>query len=400
MSKIKHILIFITFAFLAVALIAFFVSQRRTYHGADEYRETHEARSLSDREIRERIGQMLMVGFRGTRADENSAIVRAIRDVHIGGIVLFDYDVPSRSFPRNIENPSQVKELITTLQQFSNIPLFVAVDAEGGMVNRLKPRYGFIEIPSAAEMGRGSLKRTTEIAGDLAGELRELGFTMNLAPVVDVNINTKSPVIGGLGRSFSENPDTVLAHARAFVAAYRQARIVPVLKHFPGHGSATEDSHKGFVDVTETYRDEELVPYRMLIREGLADAVMTAHIVNRTVDPEYPATLSSKFLNDILRTELGFNGIIISDDIQMRAIADQYGVGEAAVRAIHAGIDLIAASNNLGAYDDNLASTLRDAIFQAVKKGDIPIKRIVESSNRITLLKMRTLQTSASYLLR
>lgn len=331
---------------------------------------------------------MLMIGFRGTEAAENSYIVKAIKDLEIGGVVLFDQDVPSGSFPRNIQNPEQVKKLIAALQNRSNIPLFVSLDAEGGQINRLKEGYGFIKVPSAKEMGQGDVASTEKEAKKLGKQLKDLGFNMNFAPVVDLDINPDNPIISKLDRAFSADPLEVTWHAKSFIEGLRSEGIVPVVKHFPGHGSATTDSHLGLVDVTQTYQPAELFPYHLLQGQNAIDAVMTAHIINRNVDETYPATLSSLFIDDILRKQVGFEGVVISDDMQMAAITEEYGLEEAAIKAINAGCDIILLSNNSASgYDEQLPYEVRDIIAKAVEDGRIPEKRILEAFLRISGLK-------------
>ena len=363
-------------------------------------------------ELLDDIGQMLMVGFRGTSVfnNENSVsdsvdnvsdtlnelsdtiyIANVIKDLAVGGIVLFDYDMPSKSFPRNIINPSQTKQLIVDLQGISDIPLFVAVDAEGGNINRLKSKYGFIEIASAKDIGNtSSTEFAKKQASQITIQLKSLGFNMNFAPVVDVDINPNNPVIGKLNRSFSQNPEQVAQFAKIFIQQHRINDIIAVIKHFPGHGSSKGDSHLGLTDITETYQQSELEPYKLLQKQGMIDAVMTAHIINKAVDSDHPATLSSLFINDILRKEIGFNGVVISDDMQMKAIADYYDLQESVIMAINAGCDIILLSNNtLVGYNKNLPYEVKDIIFQAVLKGEISRERIVQSAQRIRNLKKR-----------
>ncbi|MCX5678027.1 MAG: beta-N-acetylhexosaminidase [Candidatus Omnitrophica bacterium] len=335
-----------------------------------------------------RIGQMLIIGFRGTEANENSYIVKAIKNLNLGGVILFDIDGPTKSFPRNIISTSQVKELINGLKKSSSTPLMVAVDAEGGRVNRLKPEYGFITVPSARELGeKNDLNETVKASTSLAGELSELGFNVNFAPVVDVNVNPENPVIGALGRSFSFDERIVSGQARAFIEGQHKYGIMTAIKHFPGHGSSKADSHKGLVDVSETYQDRELIPYKELIKDGAVDMVMTAHIINKKIDSEYPATLSGHYITEILRKKLGFKGVVVSDDMQMGAITERYGFKEAVIRAVNAGCDLLIISNNGSAYDEMAPYRARDIILKAVKSGEIPRKGIVESSRRIERLK-------------
>lgn len=344
--------------------------------------------TLSDKKLKEQIGQMLMVGFRGTEVSEDSPIVKAIRTLNLGGVILYDYDVPSKSFPRNIINPEQTKKLIEDLQCFSLTPLLIAVDAEGGRVNRLKEEYGFpLHVPSAQEMGEKGPAETKKIALKIAGQLAELGFNVNFAPVVDVNINPDNPVIGGIERSFSSDPEKVIDHALAFIMAHHERQIITVLKHFPGHGSSQQDSHLGMVDITNTYRQEELIPYRKLISSGEIDMIMTAHIMNRNIDSEYPATLSPLFIQKILRQQLGFQGIVISDDMQMGAIEKHFGFADAIIRAINAGCDMLIISNNGTVYDETAPYRAVDIIFNAVKSGEIPIECL---SDRIEELKNKT----------
>jgi len=347
--------------------------------------------SLTDEELKKEIGQMIMVGFRGTEAPENSDIYKIIKEVKIGGVAFSDYDVPSKSFPRNIVSPEQTKKLISDLQAYSSDPLFVAVDAEGGEVNRLKEKYGFLPVISPEEMGKDkTLETTKEESLKLAGELKDSGFNMNLAPVVDLNTNPQNPIIGALGRSFSSSSEEVANQAKAFIESHLENNIITVGKHFPGQGSATEDSHLEITDITDTYKEEELFPYQKLNEDGLLNAVMVAHVINKKIDSEYPATLSKFFLQDILRDRIGFKGIIISDDMQMAAISDNYGFEESIIKAINAGCDIIYFFNNSpDGYDKDIAYKVRGIIFNAVKENKIKEKRITESYNRIVDLKKR-----------
>ncbi|MDD5146661.1 MAG: glycoside hydrolase family 3 protein [Candidatus Pacebacteria bacterium] len=348
-----------------------------------------EGEHISDEELKDMIGQMIIAGFRGLEVSSSSYIVKASNDLNLGGVVFVDYDLPSKSYPRNIENASQVKKLIKDLQGFSKTPLFVAVDAEGGLINRLKPKYGFLEIPSPEQMGKGNVSETKKIAESLSKQLFELGFNFNFAPVVDVNVNPKNPIIGSLGRSFSSDPNKVTEHSIAFIEGMHQHSIITALKHFPGHGSSKDDSHLGMVDITNTYQEYELDPYKDIISKGLTDTIMTAHIINKNIDSDLPATLSAKFLQDLLRGQLGFKGVIISDDMQMGAIIKNYGFKEAIVKAVEAGCDLLIISNNVNFYDETAPYQAVDSIFKAVKVGAIKEERIVESYNRIIQLKKK-----------
>jgi len=256
------------------------------------------------------------------------------------------------------------------------------------LINRLQERYGFLAVPSPEELGKkDNPQETKEIISLLAQELSLLGFNVDFAPVVDVNINPENPVIGGLERSFSSNPQKVAEQAKAFIEALNSFNIISSLKHFPGHGSSKDDSHLGMTDITNTWREQELIPYQALINEGLAYMIMTAHIINKNIDPELPATLSPLFIKNILREQLGFDGVVVSDDMQMGAIVKYYGFAEALVRAVNAGCDILIISNNGETYDENSAQEAQNIIFEAVKNGDIPPERIEQAFKRIRDLK-------------
>lgn len=340
-------------------------------------------------DMNNRIGDMIIVGFRGTKIDKKSPIVKSLNDLNLGGVILFDYDVPSATSSRNIVNPDQTKTLVNDLKKFAPKDIFVAVDSEGGYVNRLKSKYGFVPIPSAQEIGlKNDPEYTREIYNVLAQQLVALGFNLNFAPVVDVNVNPDNPVIGYLERSFSADPEIVSVHAKIAMKEFNDLGIFTALKHFPGHGSSNADSHLGLVDITNTYQKEkELLPYKLIISGEQPAMVMTAHIIDRAVDPEFPATLSPIFLQDWLRNDLGYKGVIVSDDMQMGAIVDNYGFDEAIIRAINAGVDLLIFSNNNRDYDDMIAYKAVAVIKKAIADGVITKDRIIESSNRINTLR-------------
>ena len=341
--------------------------------------------------LEEAVGQMLMIGFRGDVLDEDIAAI--LRDIQPGGVVLFDYDLQSKGeVVRNITSPRQLRTLTSALQDIATVPYFIAVDAEGGYVNRLKKKYGFaVSVPSAQKLGRKSPGRTKKVADALARELKDMGINWNFAPVVDVNIDPKSPAIGAIERSFSDVPRTVIAHANAFINAHRAHQVIPTLKHFPGHGSAASDTHLGVTDVTETYRRaKELLPYQKFIQKGYDDPIITAHIVNRKLDKSgKPATLSHDIMTKLLRYEMSFDGVIISDDMQMGAIVEAYGLTEAVVEAIKAGVDMILIANQIGEYNIEQVYDVKNAIVQAVADGVVEEDRICESFNRIQRLKQR-----------
>lgn len=335
------------------------------------------------------IGQMLMIGFRGLAIHEASPIAHAIHQYHLGGVLLFDYDSCTQRFDRNIQSAAQLHRLVHSLQSAAAIPLLIAIDQEGGAVCRLKERYGFPPTVSAQELGSRNQPDLTRSHGlRTAVTLEELGINLNLAPVVDLNRNPESPAIGKVGRSFSAFPDIVTAHARAWIAAHHERQILCALKHFPGHGSASHDSHHGFVDVSETWAQEELLPYSSLIRSGHCDLIMTAHVFHAGRDPEHPATLSFPTITGLLRQQLGYDGVVISDDMQMKAITSRYSLQEAVYLAISAGVDILVFGNNLE-YDEEIALRVTASIKDLVKGGRLSPERLAQSYQRIMRLKKR-----------
>ncbi|WP_223173595.1 glycoside hydrolase family 3 protein [Georgenia yuyongxinii] len=335
------------------------------------------------------VGQMLLLGFRGTTLEPTNPVVADL-ERHLGGVVLFSRDVPSGSATRNITSPAQVAALTATLQAQADPPLLVTTDQEGGQVARLGPEHGFPATRSAAQLGAmGDPAATRAAAAEMARTLRVAGVNLNLAPVVDVNVNPTNPIIGALGRSFSAHPDVVAEEAAAFVRGHHDEGVLTTLKHFPGHGSSRADTHAGFVDVTDTWSEAELVPYRSLIGQGLADAVMVAHVFNATLDADHPASLSAATITGLLREDLGFDGVVMSDDLQMGAITQQWSFDEAIHLAVQAGTDLLTFSNNLEAFEPDLGARAHATLLDLVRRGEIDEARIAASYERIQLLKAR-----------
>ncbi len=332
---------------------------------------------------------MLLVGFRGLAVDANHPIVQDIRRRNLGAVVLFDYDVPNRSPVRNIQSPQQLTGLVSSLQSFSATPVIVATDEEGGEIARLNPRDGFPATVSAQELGsKNDVTLTYRHASAIARMLRETGINLNLAPVVDLDVNPSNPIIGKLGRSFSADPQVVTRNALEFIRAHHDLGVLCTLKHFPGHGSSAQDSHLGFVDVTNTWSRAELEPFANVIAAGQADAVMTAHIFNAKLDPQYPATLSERIIGGVLRGQLKYSGVVISDDMQMGAISAHYGLETAVERAILAGVDILSFANN-SVFEEDIVARVTDLIRRLVGEGRISEGRIDESYRRIRALKAR-----------
>ncbi|MCK5832083.1 glycoside hydrolase family 3 protein [bacterium] len=344
----------------------------------------------NDAELEFKIAQMLMVGFRGTELTDTNHIVEDIEERKIGGVVLYEFDAPSCFRPRNIQSPTQLAALVSDLQALDTIPLLIGIDQEGGYITRLKESYGFPPSVSAQHLGEVNIADTTQYWASLcANTLQEMGINLNLAPVVDLNINPDCPAIGHWERSYSANPDSVVFHAEIVIEEHHNRGILTTLKHFPGHGSSEDDTHWGMADVTDTWAPVELEPYSQLIEGGYSDLVMTAHISNTNLDPTYPATLSGDIITGILRDSLGYDGVVISDDMMMGAINEYFGLEEALELTINAGVDIIIFSNNTSTYDPNIAQTAIAIIANLVEEESIPRSRIEEAYARVTALKSR-----------
>ncbi|HOK39786.1 MAG TPA: glycoside hydrolase family 3 protein [bacterium] len=341
-------------------------------------------------DIKKKIGQMLIVGFRGFELNKENHIYKDIKNNNIGGVVIFELDGPAGKRPRNIISKEQLKKLIFNLQDLSEKKLFIAIDEEGGNVNRLKEEYGFEKFLSAQEISAlNNEKLAEENFLKIAIALRDVGINLNFAPVVDVNINPDCPVIGAKKRSYSNLPEIVCKYAELFIEAHHKNGILTTLKHFPGHGSSLTDSHIGFVDITNTWKEEELIPYQELIKKGKCNLIMTGHLYNKKLDEEYPATLSKKIINNLLREKIGWQGLIISDDLQMKAISDFFGLEKAIELAINAGIDLLLFSNNTTFYDDYIVEKVISIILKLIKEGRIKEEQIEKAYKNIMLAKKK-----------
>lgn len=343
----------------------------------------------SDEQLRRYAAQMLMVGFKGNTVDAESDAARYIRDLKVGSIVLFDIDLTgtAKLGSRNITSHQQLAKLTADLQAFADYPLIIAADQEGGRVQRLKPAYGYEKLPEAEYLGNLDNRDTTKHYARLMTEqLASSGVNLNLAPVLDV-LNPECPPIGKLHRSFGSDADVIVRQAGIQIDEMHRRHILNVVKHFPGHGNALGDSHWGFVDVTDTWTPAELEPFRKLIKKGKVDMVMTAHIINANIDPEHPATLSRKTIDGVLRKQLGYDGVVVSDDMYMEGIIKKYDIENALVLAINAGCDLLCVGNNINTgFEADRPFRLVDLIVKNVKNGRIPWGRLVQSHRRIEKL--------------
>lgn len=342
--------------------------------------------------LRREAARMLMVGFRGDKISDNSDAARYVRDLHVGSIVLFDVDLTGsgKAGSRNVTSKRQLTKLTSDLQSYADEPLIIAADQEGGLVCRLKTKYGFKPTVNALYLGTIDNRDTTlHYSRQLAQEVAQCGLNLNLSPVLDVHLD-KNPHLGHFKRCFSASIDVITRNAAWVIDAHHEHGVLTAVKHFPGQGNATGDSHYELVDVTNTWKPEELEPYRQLIAQGKLDMVMTAHIYNRQLDPDYPATLSHKMVTDVLRNQLGFDGVVVTDDMYMEGILSQYSIDDAIALAINAGADILLVGNNINTgFEANRPFKLVDIIVGLVKSGKVPYQRVHESSERILRLKAK-----------
>ena len=349
-----------------------------------ELMQEHKVKTLD-----EKIGSMLMVGFMGTSAPKNSQICRDIKKYDLAGVILFDMNPVNHKKAKNISSRSQVAKLTQQLQACSKDgKLLISVDQEGGRVQRLKSKYGFYgKFPKAADVIKMSDAKVKQYYERMGAELISVGINYNLAPDVDLAINKRNRVIYKLGRSFGANPKQVVKYASIFMDAMHDNGVLTSLKHFPGHGSSLGDTHKGFVDVTKLWKPIELEPYRMLAKTQTIDTVMVAHVFNKKLDAKYPATLSNKTVNGKLRGEFGFNGVVITDDLQMGAINKKYGLRNTLKLAINAGDDILLFGNQLSVKSMVKTSTLVNTIKSLIKSHEVQLADIEESNERVERLK-------------
>ena len=331
--------------------------------------------------LRRRIAQLLIVGFHGRELGPDDPILADIGE-GLGGVILFG---------RNISSPTQLATLTATLRAAAgDRPLLIATDQEGGSVARLNPGNGFAALPSAATVGRsGDQQQAQQVGVQIARMLSESGINLNLAPVVDLDVNPANPSIGALGRSFSADPDVVTHLAEAFITGQHAGPggVLDTLKHFPGLGSATGDTDVESVDITATWSERELEPFRRINDDGLADLVMVANALNGQLDARLPASLSPA-THDVLRADIGFAGPIITDDLGAGALRSSYSDDDILRLSLLAGNDLLLLANT----PQPLAGVARqavDTIAGLVASGAIPESRIDEAYGRVQSLLMR-----------
>ncbi|WP_345974282.1 glycoside hydrolase family 3 N-terminal domain-containing protein [Sulfurimonas sp. HSL3-7] len=332
-----------------------------------------------------KIASLIVLGFHGTAITPKGTIARDI-EKGLGGVILFDQDPLNKMQRKNIINAKQLRTLNADLQSISEEKLLICVDEEGGKVARLKAKDGFETFPAAEDVAKGNVKKAQGYYGAMARMLSDNGINTNFAPSVDLLFDY-NPIIAGKKRAFSSDPKVVSRYASIFVEEHRKNRVLTVIKHFPGHGSSKADSHKGFTDVTNTWSDKELEPFMQMIEAQKVDMIMTAHIFNRNLDEKYPATLSNEVNTGLLRSKMHYEGVIITDDLQMAAIHKHYTLEDTVTLALNSGVDILLFANQL-------AEPLGlDAIVKVVKAqvrtGKISEERIEEAYGRVKKLKER-----------
>ncbi len=337
--------------------------------------------AASDVTLREKVGQMLIVNVPAMSADKANMqnILRHIQRGHLGGYMIGTL---------NVQSPSQLKEFTSAINNAAknqNVPLLISIDQEGGIVSRLASKKGFKKYDKPIDIAN---KNDEQYAKNhwqnMACDLKTYGINMNFAPVVDLNINETSPAIGKYGRAFSKDSAEVVRWSKIFIDAHRKCGIVTSLKHFPGHGSALGDTHEGYVDVTATWQPEELVPYTDLNKMGYIDTIMVAHIVHKNWRYE-PASLSKYVINDLIKNELNYDGIIISDDLMMGAIKDNYSLEKVIEKSINAGSDIMLFVFADGEEDH--VETIHNIVMDLLAEGKISEKSIDKAYGRIINFK-------------
>jgi beta-N-acetylhexosaminidase len=325
---------------------------------------------------------MIVVGFRGTTIKPDAPIADALR-AGLGGVILFDRDGGTGKPPRNIKSPDQLAALTAEIRRLASGPVLVSIDQEGGRVARLGPQNGFRATRSQASIGRTDDPAVGRAAGSSMGRtMRTAGIDLDLAPVVDVDVDPRNPAIGALDRSFSADPAVVGAMAAAEIEGLHGEGIRAAIKHFPGLGSARANTDFDRVDVTGTWTRAELEPYQTLFGLGLPDVVMVGHILDRDLDPDRLASLSPAIVSGLLRQELGWRGPVMTDDLGAVAITATVSREEAIAQAIEAGDDLLLFANQAH-YERGLAQEVIDTIVDLVVGGRIAESRLDASLARL-----------------
>lgn len=341
----------------------------------------------TDLSLEQKIAQMVVLGFSGPAISEHPSILHEIKELGIGGLIIFDRDMVGNRPVNNVQDPHQLKALIAEAQAHARIPLFVSIDQEGGRVARLRLDKGFMEFPSHKKLGEiNDIDYTYQITLAHAKMLKWLGINVNYGPVVDISVNLDNPIVHGKERSFGPDVKTVNEQALAFSRAMLEEGILNCLKHFPGHGSSTTDSHLGMTDVTETWTEQELEPYKYLIENDACAMVMIGHLMLKQYDQKLPSSLSKSMLDTLLKDKLGYAGLVTTDDLQMRALSDHYNLKEILVLAINAGSDMVIFGNNL-LPEYISGQRIISILLEAIDEGLLTEERINQSYDRIIAAK-------------
>ena len=336
--------------------------------------------NYTKQEIEKMISKMVVLGFSGENINPNDEIYKNVKS-GLGGVILFDKDPNDKQKVKNVRNKEQLKTLTSQLQAISKQKLLISIDQEGGIVQRLKSADGFVNTPKASEVALKGKDFAKQSYSAMAKDLKYSGINVNFAPVVDLAVNKENKVIVTRGRSFGESSNEVISYASIFVDELKKEKVISVLKHFPGHGSSLADSHLGFVDITNTWNQKELEPYRYFIKNNKVDMIMTAHVFNEKLDKDYPATLSYNVNTNLLRYKLGYEGVLVSDDLQMYAISKHYDLKQTLTLAINSGVDMLLFANQL-AKPISLKQIV-DTVYSQILNEEISLEQIIKSNQRI-----------------
>ena len=377
--------IIITVIVIAIIILGILLNNENIFSNAEESKSAQEETPIAQQNLTidekvdkivasmsktEKIGQMVMIGIQGTKVDDDSLYM--LHQFHMGGVILFD---------RNMESPEQVKQLTSDLQAQSNekVPLFIGVDEEGGDVVRMAEKL--TPPPSQKEIGAtGDTEQAKTWAIKTAKSLKEMGINVNFAPVADVGSNDN--------RSYSTDVNTVINFVKAATTGYQQENIIYSLKHFPGIGKGQVDSHVESSSINaskEVLMAEDILPFKTIINENKPEDyfILVSHLNYPALDEEYPASLSSKIMTDLLRNELGYKGIIITDDMEMGAVANHNDFKTVGVNAVKAGADIV-----LVCHEYQHEQDVYLGLLDAVDNGEISQQRIDESVKRIVKAKL------------
>jgi beta-N-acetylhexosaminidase len=336
--------------------------------------------------LEEMAGQMIIVGFGGDSVGDAGveAAKSAIAAGIIGGVMYLKSNVATL--------PAVERMNAAFAAAAPNLPPFITLDQEGGAVERLTEDVGFPEIPRASAVAADNDPQGAEVLySAMAHGVADLGFTVNFGPVVDLDINPRNAIIARYGRSYGSDPRRVVDYAAAFIRAHRGAGLLTALKHFPGHGSSAGDSHEGFVDITRTWSPAELDPYRSLVAAGFDEFVMVGHLHHEqysSADPDLPASLSADWIEGVLRHDIGFTGLVISDDLEMGALRQHYDLRQTVTMAVRAGMDVLLFSNTAQPRV-SLGAEVRDILISEAEADPAFRARIEASYGRIVALKGR-----------